>query len=1166
MTHFFALRVCWQYSLMAAKRRFLLFTAIFLLLFSSFPESIIAQQIVEDFSYPVGTVLNTQAGYYVRSGATINVLTVGSPGLTYAGYLGSGVGNGLPMLNNGEDLSRDWVVSPNPGINSGSIYFASLVNVSAAQATGDFFLSYQYNNTFNGKVFVKSTTGGFLFGSGKNTAVYEASPVRSLNTTYLVVVKYTFNTGSTTDDRIDFWVNPGIGGSEPTPTIANITDGTRNDFTNIGGVVIRQGTNTSAPTVKVDGFRVATDWATAVAPSLVPALNVSQSTLIGFSYIAGSGPSASQTYNLSGVNLDGSPVTVTGSTNYEVSTDNSSFSGSVNVPYSGTTLSATPMYVRLKIGLPAGNYNSEIVANGGGGGGTLNVTCSGSVLPAPTYYTWQGANLGDWTVASNWSPPRTTPYPNDMLQFNDGTNKVITNVPNETMGRLLISNNTAVEFQSLAPITLSINGGTGVDFDVQPGSALNIAQVTNAIVIALNTGATGTVGGSMTFSAAAHKLTAIDASGITFLSGSVFTAGTGFTSNAFGTSNLNSVVFTNGSKYIYYSGANLFGAGAPNSVVVLQAGSTYVHRSTGNPSLAGRVYANFELDEATGASFSSSSPVTFDNLIVTTGSWTLGVKAQFDIKRDITVAPGASLLLGPSTPGTIVFSGTVPQFINSSGSLTTNANQDISIATNSDVTFNCDLIVNGNLTVSTSGTCTIVSGVSVTTAGALTITGGGTLKVKSGASLITNGAVSGNAIVERFLTKYNAPSDNMYHFLASPVASQAIQTEFVNLPNTTDDFYSWDEVNNIWINSSTLSGTWNSSFENDFVVGKGYLIAYPADVTKSFTGVLNTGSISPALTYTTSGSGGWNLIGNPYPSAIDWDNVVAPAQYGNIDDAVYVWENANQAYLTWVGGAGSLTNGVIPAMQGFFVKANAASPTLTLENADRVHSSISFYKGSDVVENLVQLKIEGNDHHDNAFVRFTDEATSAFDSRWDAYKLKGGPAVPNLYSVSNGTQYSVNSLPLAHLELPVSLNVEVGANSTYSLSLVDNTLPANTYVILEDMKTGTIQKLNDSPVYTFTAATNDNPDRFKLHFKDATSVVDPSKASNVKVLAGDGYINIIPGNVLEGKISITDLAGRTVVNSDIIPGSDLIFNLNTGVYIVSVITHEGVNNQKVFVR
>ncbi len=276
----------------------------------------------DDFNFPAGTALNSIANSTVRSGAGTNVIQVTSPGLTYSNYAGSGYGNCISLIDNGEDISRDFA----PVINSGSVYYAALVNVSAVGATvttGDYFLTFHYNNTFNGRVFVKTDgTGGFFFGSGLNTGVYESTS-RAFGQTYLVVVKYTFVSG-TNNDRIDFWVNPAIGGTEPAATLSNLFDVTRTDYTGIVGVAIRQGTSGTAATVKIDGIRIGQDWATTVAPR----------------------------------------------------------------------------------------------------------------------YSWTGATSNDWTVETNWSPNRTTPANTDVLFFDGGGSPAVTNIPVQSVGGLVITNNT----------------------------------------------------------------------------------------------------------------------------------------------------------------------------------------------------------------------------------------------------------------------------------------------------------------------------------------------------------------------------------------------------------------------------------------------------------------------------------------------------------------------------------------------------------------------------------------------------------------------------------------------------------------------------------------------------------------------------------------------------
>ncbi|MBC8030152.1 MAG: hypothetical protein H7Z16_08570 [Pyrinomonadaceae bacterium] len=178
---------------------------------------------------------------------------------------------------------------------------------------------------------------------------------------------------------------------------------------------------------------------------------------------------------------------------------------------------------------------------------------------AATTYTWNQTGTASWATSTNWSPARSTLAADDILIFNNGATTTVTNVPTETIGQLSVSLNTTVNLQAAAPVTLTIAGGGGTDLDLQAGSALN-CNTTNAITIAVGTGATGSVFGSMTFSASAgtgHRLTSADASGITFNSGSVFTQGTNTTGNVFGSTGApNTILFAAGSTFSQQAGAN----------------------------------------------------------------------------------------------------------------------------------------------------------------------------------------------------------------------------------------------------------------------------------------------------------------------------------------------------------------------------------------------------------------------------------------------------------------------------------------------------------------------------------------------------------------------------------------------------------------------------------
>lgn len=209
-----------------------------------------------------------------------------------------------------------------------------------------------------------------------------------------------------------------------------------------------------------------------------PTIAVSPATHTGFAYTQGAGPSVSQTYTLSGTNLSPTAgnLTVTGSTNYEVSSDNSTFSGSFNVAYTGGALANTTVYVRLKAGLTAGNYNSETIANSGGGATTQNVTCSGMVAPPPQYYrTKQAGNWSDvliWETSGdnmNWIDATVTPTSADLtITIQSHAIAVSSSV---TVDQLTI-NGSGGQLTINSGVTLTIAGGTGTDLTID-GTLIN---------------------------------------------------------------------------------------------------------------------------------------------------------------------------------------------------------------------------------------------------------------------------------------------------------------------------------------------------------------------------------------------------------------------------------------------------------------------------------------------------------------------------------------------------------------------------------------------------------------------------------------------------------------------------------------------------------------------
>ena len=302
-------------------------------------------------------------------------------------------------------------------------------------------------------------------------------------------------------------------------------------------------------------------------------------------------------------------------------------------------------------------------------GNPLTVVVNGARNLTATFsqhtYVWNKTASAAWTTATDWTPTRTTPATDDILVFNGGTALAI-NVPTQTIGQLLINNNTSVTLQSGAASTLTIAGATGTDFDLAAGSALTLGTG-STVTIALASGATGSVAGPVTISQRAHRLYALDAGALVFKSGSLLTLGTGFTGNIFGvgtgTSGLNSVVFQAGAILAQSAGLDPFGSGAPTTVLTFQPGSRYRLEGVLTPLvIAGRTFADFEYNYPSTISPTGASAFTMDSLVVSQGAFNLNLTGGGTIRGNVRVKPGTTLGFNPASgTSTFTFAGSAPQ-------------------------------------------------------------------------------------------------------------------------------------------------------------------------------------------------------------------------------------------------------------------------------------------------------------------------------------------------------------------------------------------------------------------------------------------------------------------------------------------------------------------------
>ena len=203
----------------------------------------------------------TSNGYTANSGTGTNNLTAGATGLTYTNYGSSNLGNALAVANNGQDVSRTFTTQNSPT----TVYASFLVNVSAAQSGGDYIFAFAPSSSaseYRARTFIKaSANSGFInFGISNNgTANYNSTPTNyAISTTHLVVVKYTFTSGSSATATV--FINPNTS-TEPSSGEVSFTDNTGSTApADISSFTIRQGSSSLAPTLVLDGIRIATNW------------------------------------------------------------------------------------------------------------------------------------------------------------------------------------------------------------------------------------------------------------------------------------------------------------------------------------------------------------------------------------------------------------------------------------------------------------------------------------------------------------------------------------------------------------------------------------------------------------------------------------------------------------------------------------------------------------------------------------------------------------------------------------------------------------------------------------------------------------------------------------------------------------------------------------------
>lgn len=432
--------------------------------------------------------------------------------------------------------------------------------------------------------------------------------------------------------------------------------------------------------------------------------------------------------------------------------------------------------------------------------------------------------------------------------------------------------------------------------------------------------------------------------------------------------------------------------------------------------------------------------------------------------------------------------------------------------------------------------------------------------ISNTASLILNSS-NISAQVETYITA------GQWHFISPPISSATVNDYY--FPGSTTSWMKWwDEFENDYVYITDINAPLN--------VGQGYAVWFAnekSDETVNYSGSLNSDNVSLNLSFSDSEKG-YNLIGNPFTSPLDWD--IGSWINNNITGIAYVWDNGNYISRNSIG-EGSLTDGIIPSGQGFFVQAGSADASITIPLDARVHYSQTFYKNnsghqSNQQNNSLQITVTNCNKKDKTWISFNELSSNEWDEGIDAIRIVGEDNQPQLYTKYENENLSIQSFELLSGSVTIPLYFVPNSDGTFSLSFDYMESFTDTDIWIEDKIDDYWAPLSQGANYTFSAKICDNPHRFDLHFHNGTTSLGPDfeKEENAHIWYANGQLNIDLDESLGklNKVEIINILGQ-IIYSDESPNNKLI-RINkpsfSSYVIVVVYTQNTIINKKVFMN
>lgn len=448
-----------------------------------------------------------------------------------------------------------------------------------------------------------------------------------------------------------------------------------------------------------------------------------------------------------------------------------------------------------------------------------------------------------------------------------------------------------------------------------------------------------------------------------------------------------------------------------------------------------------------------------------------------------------------------------------------------------------------------------------------------------------------------------------FTYYSSPIKETSNFTLYNLSPETlASKFYSWNEVNQGW----SIKDAANTTMEE----GRGYIVRAPQTFdlqgqdgavakkdTINFVGLPNNGVITFDNIQGSTTANKWNLIGNPYPSALSIDEFYKNSSNStNLDGTIYLWTHntpiqnlsgtgissyspsdyasynrsggvtTRSAALSEENPGDNVPTGFVAAGQSFFVKGRVdGTSSATFNNAMRVTGNNNqFFKPgpTEPTENWetkgqhrIWLNLTGGTNAFNqALVGYIEGATNALDWGFDGDQFGGNQVT--LYSLLDTKKLTIQGRALPFNDQDeVTLGYKTTLTGTLKIAIDHfDGLFEGQDIYLEDKTLNIVHNLKDGD-YTFTTVPGTFNERFVLRYVPAEElgIDNPTvDANSIVVFRSGSQINIKSNDQTIEHLTVYDLLGKVIfdksnINAQSVSTAQL--NVSNQVVIVKVITN-----------